>query len=432
MMTKAKIIDTAKTILIVVLVASAFFLMLKAIDLSPAQLLKSIFDNEPASQDNLSSDRNSVLLPSVPNSVMLTSQDGQHYAVKYDFALKQSIFASYTAELGEALGGATQMESIDTSQWRKALSGTGVFFDYLYPQPLDAIARYLGTEASSVLEDLLVRRLLLSHENKKVVLYFLDEDSGGCYKLGTSMDSGSLDQKIADSDLIQGSFAFESDGGYSELDPYFVFTGENSRVKGIASSAINLPSEKSPIPFDIFTINQRASSQHSESDGTVVYREGTDGAKSLRIGSNGSILFTASGSYGLPVESANESPTLNECLSAAAVIINGTIATQAGSAEIGLIGVENESSGGVTLSYGYFISGIPVRVTNDGWCARIRVSDGKIVRAELIYRQYELLDSDFTFMMESFACHTAQLKGVDTFLAYVDLSNAPSCNWTQK
>lgn len=429
MINKARIIDVAKNIAIVLLLCSTVFLLLQAVTTSPRHFLDGLFGSRSTVSEQESRKNAARAVPSLPIAIVLTGEDSDHFVAKYDYQAKERLYAQFSASLGEALGTSSSPKAIKEADWRTALRRAGVYFEYHRAMPLEVIALHLGTQFSSPAGEVLARRLFLGQFGSSLCLYYIDESDGSFYRMDTALSYSAVSERLKDSSLSRGSFAFEADGTeYSLLDPYFIFSKENAKINALSSSTALLSLESGLVSLESFGMNERASRNHPERDGSVVY---VDGNKSLRISIDGSALFTVTGSGGLPVEHSGSYPTLNECIAAAAELVSTTLAPNSGIAEVGLIGVEpGVNRGSWTLSFGYYVNGVPLEVSNTGWCAKIRISGGYIVRAELIYRQYTLLTESLAIMPENMAVINAiQRDGGEPILIYSDAFGTVSGNW---
>lgn len=429
MTNKSRVINIVKNVVIVLLMISAVYLLLTAVVVTPTQFFDGLFGapSDAPAAGNAGNAGSSVV--SVPSTILTTNEVGIHYAVKYDYQIKSSIFASLSASFGEALGTSTSPVEIRESDWRSALRRECVYFDYLYSRPLSIIALHLGTSINPSVEDAAARRFILGNVDGELCLYYKDEYSGDYFRVGTALKYSAISGKIAGNALGQAVFAFESDEKYELLDPYFVFADETVSAAAVSSITPFLSADTNLITLESFSMNSRTSLDYSESDGSVVY---VDGNKMLRISTSGSALFTVTGSDGIPVEHSGGYPTLDDCIAAASGLIQKTLAVSSGDSEIGLIETEkNSGRGNYTLNFGYYVNGIPLEMENTAWCAKIRVSGGNIVRAELIFRQYTVSNDSLPVMSENFAVIAAVKKGGgEPVLVYVDSSGTVSCKWT--
>jgi len=419
-----KIFLRCETALIVLLFFSAVYLLFRA----TAGNASSYFDRFlSANIDETVSDVTSSqgIIPSCPFAIVLTGDDGEHSGAKYDLETKQRVFSLFSATLGEALGSFGEMGRIREQDWLDALERQGVFFDYLYPLPLDLLAAHLGSGLSAYGDgDISVRRLILGEQDGQLCLYFRDEGSSVYYRAKTALSFSSLNlgQRINDLSLLPCGFAFqEEDAGL--LDPCFVFSVEELAPVDL-TAAVPLSPEDVYSSLSSFHMNAGAASVYNEQDGLQVYVEG---GKSIRVNSSGFMLFTVTGTGGIPV-GGSEEPSLAESIYAAGQLVRSTLGTLCGAAETGLIDIErNETGSGYMLTFGYYVNGVPVQLQDTGWCARIRVSGNYIVRAELCFRSYELKSSYLSPLPERQAAVLASKDGGEPMLVYDD---GESISWS--
>lgn len=412
-----KIFLRCETAIIVLLFFSAVYLLFRA----TAGDASSYFDRFlSGSTDETVSDVTSSqdIIPSCPFAIVLTGDDGGHSGAKYDHETKQRVFSLFSATLGEALGSFGEIGQISERDWLNALGRQSVFFDYLNPLPLGMLAAHLGSGLSAYGDgDISVRRFILGEQDGQLCLYFKDEESSVYYRAKTALNFSSLNlgQRINDLMLLPCGFAFqEEDAGL--LDPCFVFSGEEPAPVDL-TAAVPLGPEDVYASLGSFHMNAGAASVYNEQDGLQVYVEG---GKSIRVNSSGFMLFTVTGTGGIPV-SGSEEPSLAECVYAAGQLVRSTLGTFCGAAETGLIDIEpNDTGSGYMLNFGYYVNGVPVQLKDTGWCARIRVSGNYIVRAELYFRSYELKSSSLSPLPERQAVVLASKDGGEPLLVYDD------------
>lgn len=427
MMNKARIINIIKNAVIVILSLSAVFLLLLSLNVSPASLIKSLAGGSGNTVVSSGTEGLSSVTTSSPYLILLTDEYGSHHAAKYDNQAKTKVFSQLSATLGEALGSASGLSQITESDWQAALMSTGVFFDYLYPQPLSFIALQLGTQTPESLPDITARRLCLAQNGDSLCLYFINAVTGEHYRLITALKDDSFSPRISDADLPEASFAFESGAELARYDPYFVFSGESLSISAAQSVSPLLSSAETTVSLNDFSMNERTSRSFTESDDTVVH---VDGNMTLRVNPSGTVLFTATGSDGIPISYSGDAPSPDDCVMSAASLISKTIGVSAGDAEIGLTGTEEKSdSGGCTLMFGYYVNGIPVLLSSTGWCAKIDISGGKIVRAELNYREYSIQDDLLLSIPEKEAAIISVIREGSPLLLYVDAGGALAASW---
>jgi len=427
---KARLIDIAKNVAIVLLSVSAVFLLLKTAIKGSDSLfgsLDSIFNSSSGTGTVNLPDSESSVLTADPVFILITAENGSHYAVKYDSESKAKLNAQFSASLGEALSTSGDPAEISTETWREALSGSGVFFDYLYPQPLSAIASWLGFEMSGGASDKLARRLCLGSDNGSVFLYFISENDGRIYRCATVMSFASLEPKIAECPIGSANFAFELGEAYSGLDPYFIFSHESCSLRELTVSNPVRENFDSAALLEYFGMNSRVASEYKENNGSVAY---VDGDKSLRIESSGKVLFSTTGDSGIYLNSNSSEPSIEACISACYEIVKNSIGLTSGDSTTGLVSVTDTlDPSSCTVSFGYFVDGIPVTLPEGGYAATFQISGGAIVKAELYFRKYAFSGSTISALPEKQAAAIAQSEGGEPILTYEDRTDSTGCTW---
>lgn len=414
------------TLIIVLLLISAVCLLILATGADTEELFGWLLP-ETGVQDSGGLGSTESIVPSTPFAILLTDSGGAHSAVKYDAALKARAFSQFSAILGESLGSAGEARAITEKEWQAALKGQGVFFDYLYPLPLDLIALHVGASLNVSDTDFSVRRLFLGERSGSLCLYIRDEGRGAFYRMDTALSFAALnlDQRAGDLALPRAGFAFSSKDEHPLLDPYFIFSGETLQPAAADSAVLSVSLENGLISMETFFMNERASKRYDEADGSVVYVEGSS---SLRISVSGSVIYAVTGSGGIPVENGSRA-SLADCVSAAASLVSKTVAASSGAAQVALTDIER-SSGGYTISFGYYVNGIPVVCRGMGDCAKVRISAGNIVRAEFLYRSYALNGLSLSPLPENLAAVIADKDGGEPLLVYEDAYGGPlTCSW---
>ncbi len=430
MANKTKLIDMAKNCAIVLLLFSAVFLLYKATFNEQDTFLKGLDSffggNSEAGTERLPAGE-SFALVSDPVFILVTAEDSSHYAVKYDNETKRKLITQFLAYLGEALGSSGEPEELTSEQWQKVLSGSGVFFDYLYSQPLSVIASSLGYEINSGASQKTARRFFLGNSNGNLVLYFISEGDGKIYSCDTVSSFSSLKPKIAECPIGNAKFAFELGDEYAKLDPYFIFSNESGSLRAVTVSNPIREGIDSAALLGYFGMNGKTVSKYTETDGSEVY---VDGEKSLRIESSGKVVFSATGSSGLLISGNPEELSIADTVSACGEIVRNSIGQTAGEGVTGLVDVSSVfSPSSCTVSFGYFVNGIPVTLPGGVSAAKFHISGGAITRAELYFRSYALSGGVINALPEKQATVIAQSHGGEPVLTYEDKIGSVTCTW---
>ena len=416
-MDKAKRTDRIKNLVIALLLLSALYLLYQAVFYETASTA-SPSDSGGESQTQ-NGQTGTAALYSKPAYVLVTGQDGTHTAAKCDRDAREKLLERFSAPLGEALGSAGDPKQVSTEEWQSALSGRGVFFDYLYPQPLSVIASSLGTTPKDEAGGTLSRRLCLSVAGSSVRLYYVSAADGSVFRCTTALSASSLTAKLGDYQAGKAKFAFEYGEQYAALDPCFIFSGEDATLAAVsASNPLTEGGELSKL-FDAFGMS-RASSGYIEKGGSFVYVESE---KNLRVDNAGSVLFTVNSKSGVSIPHSGELTTA-EIVSACADIAENNVGGCAGIAELVLSSCTvNDTTGETDVAFSYTVGGTPVTLSNGSPAATFKISGGTIVRAELYFRKYSYTGQTFSFLPEPQAAAIVQAEGGEPVLTYNDSDN---------
>lgn len=430
MKNKKLLIESGKTALIVLLLASAVLLLFKAALFEPSEVFERLASFLGAEPSGGSDEPGSVELSAAaasPRYVLVTTQDGSHYAAKYDGANKERLISLFSSYLGMALGSADAPVIISEAEWRSALSSSGVFFDYIYPQPVSAMALWLGTSLSGSAGEHLTRRLYLGSRGGAVCLYYIDESDHTIYRCSTAFSFSDIAARIADIPSGGSFFAFELEEGFDGLDPYFIFSEETAQLRAVtAANPLSLGYSSADL-LSLFKMNSRTTLESIESDGSAVY---VDGEKSLQIDSFGSLTFSAADGEGIAVARSSDELQIFDCIALVYSIAKQSAGELCGEAELGLSGISNASSpSDCTLHFSYFIGGIPVSLPSGASAVRAQISSGAIVRIDMLFRSYTYSGESMLPLPEKQACAAAQAMGGEPLLKYEDKTDGVSWAW---
>ena len=428
---REKLIDYSKSFIILFLIISAVFLMFKAVIYEPNSTLANLLGNYESTAEKTTAvpiNNNTSVIAAEPVFILVTVEDHSHFAVKYDSLNKDELFTQFSSALGEALGSSGEPKEISIEQWQNALRESGVFFDYLYPQPLSAIAGWLGMKISSSASSAEARRLYIGNKNGNIILYYINEENGTIYSCDTKASFSSLTFKINNYNMGSAKFAFEMGDEYKNLDPYFIFSGESTKLRSVGASnplQNNFPLESL---LSIFGINSRSASKYPETDGSIVYVEGD---KSLRIDTTGKVLFSVMGKSGIAIPYNTDELTITDSISACSQIVESSLGLISGDGKLGLTSIKNSSSYPTftTINYGYYIGGLPVTLPNDTFAASFQISGGAITRAEFYFRQYNYTGDSASALPEKQATAIVKVSGGEPILTYEDSGNGVTSMW---
>ncbi len=426
---KRKLINSAKSCLIAVLFVTAMLLFYKAVlyesstDLSK---ISSLFTGNSAVNTAATSAAKSTELKAEPAFILITAKDGSHYSIKYDSQNKSEMFSKFSVALAGALGSSGEPTQITTSDWQQALRGSGVFFDYLYPQPLAFIANCLGTQIVGGASAKTARRLFLGDNNGNLILLFIDESDGLFYSCTTALSFSTISSKITEFPLGTANFAFELKD-YDSIDPYFILSHENIKLREI-STANPLRSDFSVDDLlSLLGMNTHSAYKYSEDDGSDVYVEG---GKTLRIETSGKVLFNVTDNDGIPVTGNSADLTIADCLSFCSGIAEKSVGLMSGDGYLGLVNIAKSAvPSSSEIFFGYFVGGIPVSLPGSSYAADFQITGGIITGAELYFRKYTFSGNTIMTLPEKQATAIAQRSSGEPVLIYEDNTNGVSSTW---
>lgn len=397
--------EGCKTLLILLLSASAVYLA--SLALFPNSAL-SFLPNLGQSTPQPTGGENAFLSQTLrPAAFSVTWEEGR-YALLY-YEEDQEAFAQLSALLAEALSDAQSPRAVSQWDWRRALRAPGVFCEYLGEMPLDALSRWLSNQENPALAGYSASRLCVSGST----LFFRSQS--GWYAADLTAD---LSQKL--SDFSAGfspngaRFAFE-DSDYALLQPDSLIlnlTPTAARLAGEDPAAVTAEGA----PGDVLTRMLQVLSFHPQTNPLYAITGGwaiTDGSETLRIHTQGSILYTRSESDAprYPVEEG-------EALDVTRLLAEQTVGSASGSARLYLKELRQEE-GVTTVTYGYAYRGAVIHTGDGGWAAQFTIEDGAVSAFVLRPRRYTVLeDAPETLLPQLQAAATLAGEGGRTLGLY--------------
>ena len=429
MTNKEKFIDNSKNFIILFLIISAVFLMFKAVIYEPNSALFSLLGGLGKNIETkpvVTTNNGSSAVAAEPVFMLVTAEDGSHFAAKYDNQNKDELFSQFSAPLGEALGSSGTPNEISVQQWQDVLGNSGIFFDYLYPQPLSAIAKWLGTDISGNSASATARRLFLGNNNGSLMLYYIDEETGSIFACETASSFSTLTNKIDNYNMGSAKFAFELENEFAKIDPYFIFSNEREALRSVSVMTPMLDEISMQSLLNIFGINSFNASKANDG-ATIIYVEGK---KSLQIDASGRVIFSVTGKSGVPIPHSSEELTLTDSITACSQIVEDCLGLFSGNGKLGLTSIkENSYPTFTTINYGYYIGGIPVTLPNGSFAASFQINGNAITRAEFYFREYSFTSETAYPLPEKQATAIIKQSGGEPILTYEDRGDNVICTW---
>ena len=420
MKNKKAFIERAKNVLIVLLVISAAVLSVKNGYFSAVtDRLTRAFGHDPGEtympQGGSGSENPELAMP----SAVLASRGGVFFASVYDRAAVEESFGLFSAYFSEALGSAGAAESIGEDDFRSLLEGGSAVFCYDVPRKLDLLGRWLSTEMLSPAKDCEASLAVLSPDGDAVRL-LIRTSEGEFYSCGTAVSAEALEARIGSMSGERAYFAYE-DELYAGCGAYCVIPENMPSIPGVNATDAVGTSLNAAVIMGELGMNSLVSTSYRETDGTVVYIEGS---KTLRIDPRGRLGFSEeSGSRAYAGTGEAEAVGIAEAL------IKACAESVGGDAVVAFSGLRyDEAPGQYTVSFRYEIDGIPVE-SELGDAGEIRIKNGSITSAELLLRRYDMTEETEKPLPAVQAFALASASGGDAALVYADHGESVRCVW---
>lgn len=374
--------ERVKTLLIVLLAFSALYMIGKITEYSDVDLFAR--QDLAAGEAEAAEDRSGVYLQCArPLVASLTTDSGERCGLRYGSSSVNELYQRYSAALAEALGSAGESVPVSFEEWEQALSGPGVYFDFINALPLRSLAVWLGSDMTgTTAAEHGAARMCLSRQDEETAFYYIREQDGLCYRCDTLT---TLSTELSGFAANGALFAFEAGEDYENTDPYSLLVGslpelyeptaENPLGAGFSYESL----------IESFGMNSYVALAYSEADGTNVY---VDGDAALRISDSGELSFHQSYGGLMPV-SGGETGSAEDVIDAAYRLAESVTAPYRGSCEIMLSSCEySESTREYTMSFIYVTQGLVVRLPGGVGAAEITVRNGYITDAAFLLRRY--------------------------------------------
>lgn len=441
---KTALIEWGKNLLIVLLALSAFYLLGRTQLYEDgaasgwhwlSALQSALAPEESAASGQLPGDWSQGSLPRPVRMVVLTPQGSA--GIQYDNATLDSLFLEFTNPLADALTGAGTPRRVEEADFRAALSAQrpGIYLDFLGRVPLANLTAWLsgGRAVNSGLTQSVRRLLLTLDEDDRVLLYFIDENTGGCYVAETASDLAQRLERFVNGVSPNGaSFAFQSGEVFASLAPYTLLEGDQPPRPGRYFVSNPVPIAASGDDYgDAFESLVRSLSFQPQSmsyrsrDGVTIQ----EGSEKLRFSDTGLVTYEAADLTDprFPLSGLSQSPTEWELVGTAwafadQVFQTNTTSSLCGDARLYVQGLE-KSGDGVAVLIGYQLDGAAVVTGQLGCAARIEISDGAISGFQFQLRRYTYLEQGTQVLPElqaTAALEAQNAQGSELLLYYYD------------
>lgn len=410
---KKNLVERGKTLLIILLSCSAFYLTVRTqIPVALSGLLPSVSIGS-GSQTT----QESRALAAQPLRMAVTIRGGEEslrYGVQYDQEALDILFQQMYSLLAEALSSAEAPTAADEASWQQALNtAPGIYFDWQDDLSLPVLMGWLSVENQYLSGSLC--RLVLTAQGGQAVIYYRTQ-SGSCFRASCSMvDVNRLSEAVAGVKDNGARFAFEQEE-YAALAPYTLLLGEN--IAPVVYQASN-PLEQESVQEQVrqaLDFSANSSVSYVTSDEQVI-RSSND---TLRLAFDGTVTFTAAdGSSRYPVAAPGVYWAVERCRQLAM----DALGELCGQARLYLMSVEETGTESWQIQFGYLLDGVPVRLGEEGCAARFQVTGGRVIGFVLQFRTYTDSGTTSVVLPQRQAMAAMEAKGhegEELLLVYLD------------
>lgn len=346
-----------------------------------------------------------------PMIVVVTSGAGDRYGIKYDAEARNAVYDRFSGIVGEAFGSASAWSEISEEEWRAALSGPGVYFEYITPVRLSVLDEWLYASMPEIAADALLRRVVAATGEDGSRIYYQDDESGLFYGADTESAAGKAQElEIYSENGVL--FAFESGITGAENAPYMLLVPNTEQHPNLRAVAAGSTEELLDAALAALGYGNEKYTTFAEGEGAL-----------RRVGTQFNIVADLYGRI-LYRNTENLQPTeeqrkTNESLmiEQARAIISDTIGGMCGSAEVFFDSIEYGEEQTASIYFTYYIAGGRVFLFEDGYAARVSIVSGIITEVELNFRNYSL-NGEYTRLLPERQAFAA--AGGEFVLCYSD------------
>ncbi|GEM_PF-4131935 len=285
-----KVKETLKTVLLVLLMVCAVYLS-----------YATWFFDDPGITERLksalpfSSTANSYTISggdfadaAIPSAISIKAGYGR-YGAEYDSAALSAAFSTVSPYLVEALGSAKNGVTVTDAEWREALSGEGIFFDYRGTIPADTLSAFLSAD---IMHDhsASARFLMLSAKPDSLVfLYMTDGNSASVKRFETAVASADIMNAINGFSPNGAYFAFESNTENRLFCETLLIPKTNEfPVYHIETPSFFSETDTSETILRGFGFNPNTVESYTDRTGARVF---VSGLETLQLGLNGELVY---------------------------------------------------------------------------------------------------------------------------------------------
>jgi len=411
---KIKIFEFIKTLVILLLIVNAFFLGgqtgLFNDFISTLPFFGSVAGLVRGGAEINQADNMQLIEAARPLTIVITNVFGEHYGARYDTDARNAVYDRTSSIMGEALGSVSSWSEVSGDEWRAALSGHGVCYEYIVPVTLSNLNRWLDARLPEITDSARLRRICIAFGEDKSRLYYQDHITGLFYGADTASSAG----KAQELDIYTpngSAFAFETGLEGSKQVPYMLIMQWSGHPELRSGAAGNAEELLDSVLLELGHSNEQYT-WNSDGDGSF-RRVGT--RFNISINSSGGVRYRR-----LDISAYDaETPHRRDCeiIEQARRIVAETLGKVCGAAEIFYETIDQLEDGSHSVYFGYYIAGGSIYLPDDRYAARIAITSGVVTDLEINFRSYSYTGGQTVLLPERQALAAA---GGEFLLYYSD------------
>ncbi len=360
---------------------------------------------------------------SAPVRVAVTGTYGRYGSVTLTTA--DEAFEPLGSLLKGALSSAATFSTSDFHAFFQSTEHTSVYYDFLSPLPLSVIAQLCGVETGG--DTTSVRRLVISYQESTGVSLYLWDGTEHYLRANLTLSAQELTDTVNSYDLGTAFFAGDSvdvEPLCAQVDPLSLFLYELPELPALTAANVQCDADALLTALDF---NPHTNNRYPSSDGSEVINEGS---RSLRIHTNGTVVYRSGGSTALSLDVEEETLTVGEVASRTGALLASLSSGLTGDASL-YLEEATVSGSSMTLRFGYQAGGVPIYFSDGSSAAEVTLSGATVSSLTLRLRSYTALeDSSILLPLRQALAIAADQEGGELSIGYADSgSNSVRATW---
>jgi len=411
-----RIVEWAKTALIALLTASALLLAWRtgifSEIIASIPFAGSVAELLGGAGGAAESGGASIKEAARPLSIVITNEGGGRFGARFDTNERNAVYERTSSILGEALGSAAEPFEVSEDEWREALGGVGLFYEYATPVRLSILDAWLGARKPDTEHDAVLRRIFVAFGGERSRLYYQEQGSGAFFCADTASAAGKA-QELGMFSPNGAVFAFETGVSGAANAPYMLilpgrlFPEARAVPVGSAEEALKLA-------LSALGLGNEANTTYYMGAERVLVCVGAQ--FNIRVHADGRVLYRRTD--GAAPEGASQGLGEVELIEKARAIAADSVGMACGSAEAVFESIEaGEGEGAFTVVFSYYIAGGRVYLPEDRPAVQVTYASREVAGVEMNFRNFSFSGGSSRLLDGRLALAAA---GGEFMLSYAD------------